>query len=147
MAKLKMIERRGTYSILDYFNNNMNEYKPDFKRQLDDIFKKNKADINSPHLKNEAKIKKDIKQVWYNIHQRTTNGRVDLPVVLRVSLRDADTFIKNFLRPKVKHNSKTGKMELFFYEKVRQDGYRSNRYENDVKLFIENNDKEEDTNA
>lgn len=113
-----------------------------FSERLKDIFTRNP--INFSNLGPKIIVSKELEEVikkyipkksqWYNIHKRTTNGRIDQPVIWRVNEKDANLLINKFLKASEKVNQITGQTECMFYEKVSQDGHRSDMYENNCKI-------------
>lgn len=117
---------------------------PDFSGMLYDIFHKNpvpKTKMKTTVGKElELAIKKAIpqKDVIFNIHRRTTNGRVNQPVMWNIETeKNADWLVNKFFKASEKVDEDTGKTECTYYEKVRQDGHKAGIYDNDCPITKE----------
>ena len=116
----------------------------DFSLQLTKIFDKHrnpKCTIVSKDLREAIKRAIPQKGVIFSIHRRTTNGRVDKPVMWGIELeKDADWLVNKFFKASEVVNEETGKTECTYYEKVREDGYKAGIYDNDCAITKENDD-------
>lgn len=98
--------------------------KPNFSKEMSELFKKDSFRV--------IKVpEKDTK--LYNVHKRSTNGRLDVPVMW--GLEEKDTIADPIFKTRTVYNRSLGIKECVFYEKVRQDGYMSGLYDNEKPLL------------
>lgn len=113
-----------------------------FSDKMKKIFKKHEAIYvadKTPVLKKKRKLVFVPQSYVYNIHRRSLPPGLNKPIVLNLTLRDADLLLKLFFKTRVakNDNSEECKFEQIYYDKVRVDGYKADIFDNDVPITID----------